>query len=148
AGGVARAAAGDERGAAQLHPRSAAPAAALPQGDRAYRRAPRARLAHTSRRHLPPHRVAAAWRGTGKLVAGGAIAIWQDVRPEAREDFFAWHNGEHIPERVGIPGFLRARRYGALAGAPEVFTLYATGGPAVHASSAFLERRNHTTGQS
>jgi len=58
------------------------------------------------------------------LAGRGAITIWQDVRPEAREDFFAWHNGEHIPERVGIPGFLRGRRYGALAGSPEFFTLY------------------------
>ena len=77
----------------------------------------------------------------------GAITIWQDVRPEAREDFFAWHNGEHIPERVGIPGFLRARRYGALAGAPEFFTLYETAGPQVHSSAAYLERLNHPTEQ-
>ena len=76
-------------------------------------------------------------------MGGGAITIWQDVRPEAREDFFAWHNGEHIPERVGIPGFLRARRYGALAGAPEFFTLYETAGPEVHSSAAYLERLNH-----
>ena len=63
----------------------------------------------------------------------GAITIWQDVRPEARADFFAWHNQEHIPERVGIPGFLRGRRYGALEGAPEFFTLYETAGPELHA---------------
>ena len=80
-------------------------------------------------------------------MGGGAITIWQDVRPEAREDFFAWHNGEHIPERVGIPGFLRARRYGALAGAPEFFTLYETAGPQVHSSAAYLERLNHPTEQ-
>ena len=33
---------------------------------------------------------------TGGLAGRGAITIWQDVRPEAREDFFARHNGEHI----------------------------------------------------
>jgi len=81
------------------------------------------------------------------LAGRGAITIWQDVRPEAREDFFAWHNGEHIPERVGIPGFLRGRRYGALAGAPEFFTLYETAGPEVHTSAAYFERLNHPTPQ-
>jgi len=80
-------------------------------------------------------------------VEGGAITIWQDVRPEGREDFFAWHNGEHMPERVGIPGFLRGRRYGALAGAPEFFTLYETAGAEVPTSAAYLERLNHPTEQ-
>jgi hypothetical protein len=83
----------------------------------------------------------------GGLAGRGAITIWQDVRPEAREDFFAWHNGEHIPERVGIPGFLRGRRYGALAGAPEFFTLYETAGPEVHTSAAYFERLNNPTPQ-
>ena len=81
------------------------------------------------------------------LAGKGAITIWQDVRPEARADFFVWHNGEHIPERVGIPGFLRGRRYGALAGSPEFFTLYETSGPEVHSSAAYFERLNHPTEQ-
>lgn len=81
------------------------------------------------------------------LAGAGAIAIWQDVRPEARRDFFAWHNLEHIPERVGIAGFLRGRRYGALAGAPEFFTLYETEGPEVHTGAAYLERLNNPTAQ-
>lgn len=83
----------------------------------------------------------------GGLAGRGAITIWQDVRPEAREDFFAWHNGEHIPERVGIAGFLRGRRYGALVGAPEFFTLYETAGPEVHTSAAYFDRLNNPTAQ-
>jgi hypothetical protein len=81
------------------------------------------------------------------LAGKGAITIWQDVRPEAREEFFAWHNAEHIPERVGIPGFLRGRRYAALAGAPEFFTLYETATPEVHTSPAYFERLNNPTEQ-
>jgi hypothetical protein len=81
------------------------------------------------------------------LAGRGAITIWQDVRPEAREAFFAWHNGEHMAERVGIPGFLRGRRYGALAGAPEFFTLYETTGPEVHTSPSYFERLNNPTEQ-
>jgi hypothetical protein len=77
------------------------------------------------------------------LASRGAITIWQDVRPEARDDFFAWHTQEHIPERVGIRGFLRGRRYRALAGAPEFFTLYETAGPEVHTGADYLERLNN-----
>lgn len=58
------------------------------------------------------------------LLGKAAVAIWQDPLPEARADYFEWHNREHMPERVGIPGFLRGRRYCALTGQPEFFTLY------------------------
>ena len=62
------------------------------------------------------------------LAGEGAICIWNDILPEHRADFYAWHNEEHMPERVGIPGFKRGRRYIAVDGAtrPEFFTLYET----------------------
>jgi len=57
------------------------------------------------------------------LAGEGAVAIWHDLDPVAREQFYAWHGEEHMPERVGIPGFLRGRRYVAtradLEGTPE-----------------------------
>ena len=59
-----------------------------------------------------------------------------NVRPEGRADFFEWHNREHIPERVGIEGFLRGRRYVATAGAPAFFTLYNTRDAAVLSGAA------------
>ena len=49
----------------------------------------------------------------------GVIAIWHDVLPEAKDEFYEWHSREHMPERVGIPGFRRGRRYLAVSGAPE-----------------------------
>lgn len=58
------------------------------------------------------------------LLGNAAVAIWHEVPPAARNDYFEWHNGEHMAERVGIPGFLRGRRYAALHGAPEFCTLY------------------------
>jgi hypothetical protein len=62
------------------------------------------------------------------LAGEGAIAIWNGISDEGREDFYAWHLSEHIPERVGIPGFLRGRRYRAADDEthPEFFTLYET----------------------
>jgi hypothetical protein len=84
---------------------------------------------------------------SGALAGGGAITIWQDARPEARADFFAWHNGEHLAERVGIPGFLRGRRYVALSGTPEFFTLYETAGPEIHTGAEYLARLDAPSAQ-
>ena len=39
---------------------------------------------------------------------------------------YMWHLTEHMPERVGIPGFNRGRRFRAADSAthPALFTLY------------------------
>ena len=58
------------------------------------------------------------------LAGPAAVCIWHDIAPEATDEFYQWHNREHMPERVGIPGFLRGRRYIAIAGAPTYFNLY------------------------
>jgi len=52
------------------------------------------------------------------LAGQGVVAIWNGIAPEGRAEFFEWHNREHMPERVGIPGFRRGRRYIAKYGAP------------------------------
>ncbi|MGN6097463.1 MAG: hypothetical protein ACTHP8_14635 [Bosea sp. (in: a-proteobacteria)] len=58
------------------------------------------------------------------LAGEGAVAIWHDIAPEGRGEFYAWHGREHMPERVGIPGFLRGRRYVAIEADLEFFNLY------------------------
>lgn len=58
------------------------------------------------------------------LAGEGAVAIWHDIAPEGRGEFYAWHGQEHMPERVGIPGFLRGRRYVAIEADLEFFNLY------------------------
>lgn len=60
------------------------------------------------------------------LAGQGAVAIWHDIAPEGRTEFYRWHGHEHMPERAGIPGFLRGRRYVAVEGEPQYFTLYET----------------------
>ena len=79
------------------------------------------------------------------LAGTGAVAIWHDIAPEGREAFYAWHGREHMPERAGIPGFLRGRRYVAVDGAPAFFNLYETESPAVLTGAAYLERLNAPT---
>lgn len=63
------------------------------------------------------------------MLAGEAVvAIWNGIAPEGRANFYQWHLHEHMPERVGIPGFRRGRRFSAVDAAtqPEFFTLYET----------------------
>jgi hypothetical protein len=79
------------------------------------------------------------------LLGNSAVAIWNDVAPEGLAEFYEWHHREHMPERVGIPGFLRGRRYIAVRGAPEFFTLYEATSTAVLAGPHYLERLNNPT---
>ena len=79
------------------------------------------------------------------LSGSGVIAIWNDITDEGRENFYEWHDREHIPERVGIPGFLRGRRYIALSGTPEYFTLYEVENKSVLTGPAYLARLNSPT---
>ena len=75
----------------------------------------------------------------------GVVAIWNGIRDEGRANFYEWHNREHMPERVGIPGFLAGRRWQAVEGSPEYFTLYETASPAVLDGPDYLARLNSPT---
>jgi hypothetical protein len=80
------------------------------------------------------------------LCGEGAICIWNDITPEGRADFYAWHLTEHMPERVGIPGFRRGRRYrGCAESSPEFFTLYEVDTPAVLSGEDYRRRLNAPT---
>lgn len=79
------------------------------------------------------------------LRGGGIVAIWNGIQPEGRSNFFEWHNREHMPERVGIPGFLAGRRYQSASASPEFFTLYETVSPQVLDGPDYLQRLNHPT---
>jgi len=79
------------------------------------------------------------------LSGSGVIAIWNDITDEGRANFYEWHDREHIPERVGIPGFLRGRRYIAHSGTPEYFTLYEVRDRSVLTGPEYLARLNSPT---
>ncbi|HUI18849.1 MAG TPA: hypothetical protein VL244_14360 [Alphaproteobacteria bacterium] len=79
------------------------------------------------------------------LAGQGAIAIWNDITNEARQAYYDWHGREHMPERVGIPGFLRGRRYVAIHGSPEYFTLYEVDSPQTLGGADYANRLNHPT---
>lgn len=60
--------------------------------------------------------------------AGAFLALWNSVSDAAlTPEYEAWHALEHVPERVGTPGFVAAHRYvaqPAQAACPAYFTLY------------------------
>jgi hypothetical protein len=82
------------------------------------------------------------------MLAGEAVvAIWNGIEPEAREQFYDWHVNEHMPERVGVPGFRRGRRYVAADTTthPEFFTLYEADTMQVLQGSGYADRLNDPT---
>jgi hypothetical protein len=81
----------------------------------------------------------------GALLGQAAVVIFNDVAPEGREAFYRWHDREHIPERLAIPGFRRGRRFGRRGRSPEWLTLYEADDLAVLTSPAYLARLNAPT---
>lgn len=79
------------------------------------------------------------------LAGNGVVAIWNDITPEGRAAFYEWHDREHMQERVGIPGFLRGRRYIAVHGSPQYFTLYEADTPDTLGGKDYLARLNDPT---
>lgn len=41
----------------------------------------------------------------------GFLPMWFECAEGFEREFDRWHTIEHMPERLGIPGFLRGRRY-------------------------------------
>ena len=79
------------------------------------------------------------------LLGKGVLAIWNGIKADAEDEFVAWHVREHIPERVGLPGFLRGRRYVAIDGHPKYFNFYETTGASDLSSATYQARLNAPT---
>ena len=75
----------------------------------------------------------------------GLMAFWADIDEADRLRFQEWHNCEHIPERISIPGFNVGRRYRGLNDAPTFLMFYETDTASVFASDAYMARLNDPT---
>jgi hypothetical protein len=74
------------------------------------------------------------------------LAIWHDIAPEGEADYNVWHTRQHMPERVGIPGFQVARRYVDWNLASQrYFTLYEGTTLETFSSDAYRARLNNPT---
>jgi len=72
------------------------------------------------------------------LMGTGALLLWLDVAPELERETDAWYIDEHMPERIDFGGYLRARRYDAIEGAPRYLTLFEARTPSALASEGYL----------
>jgi hypothetical protein len=79
------------------------------------------------------------------MLGKAALAMWWNIAPGVRAEFEHWHSHEHFPERLAIPGFLRAARWADAQGGEGFFVCYELAEPATLASPAYLARLNAPT---
>jgi hypothetical protein len=75
----------------------------------------------------------------------GILAIFNDAARGRDAELNAWFQGEHLVERLGVPGFLYGRRHQAVSGASAYFNFYLVESPAVLTSTPYLERLDNPT---
>jgi len=73
-------------------------------------------------------------------------AMWSDLLPGYARELDRWHTIEHMPERLGVPGFLRGRRYiNAVASDHAMFILYEAAHIETFRSPGLIARLNDPT---
>jgi len=78
------------------------------------------------------------------LLGKAAVAMWWNVSEAHLGEFNEWHSKEHLPERLGIPGFNRGSRWqGENSGA--FFVIYELATYETLVAPAYLERLNNPT---
>lgn len=75
----------------------------------------------------------------------GFMGFWSDIDTDYRQQYREWHNCEHMPERVSIPGFIEGRRYRAASDGPAFFMCYVTREPDVLSGPDYLAALNRPT---
>jgi hypothetical protein len=75
----------------------------------------------------------------------GILAIFNDCQAGREAEFEAWFQGEHLLERLSVPGFLFGRRHKAISGSPGYFNFYVVETPEVLTSKPYLERLDNPT---
>lgn len=75
----------------------------------------------------------------------GILSIWNDIKPDDDSFYERWYMGQHFPERLGVPGFLRGRRYRAIKADRTYFTFYDLENPDVLFSEPYITRLNAPT---
>jgi hypothetical protein len=73
-------------------------------------------------------------------------ALSSDLLKGYEREFDSWHTIEHMPERIGLPGWLRGRRYmSTVAGDYAMFILYEASHIDTFRSPDILARLNDPT---
>jgi hypothetical protein len=77
------------------------------------------------------------------LLGSAVMLLWYDITPERIAEHDDWHTRQHFPERVGIPGFIRAQRWVSRPPGPRYFVVYEVTDIGVLSSAAYLNRLNN-----
>ena len=75
----------------------------------------------------------------------GLMAFYTDIDKDYVSQYRRWHNCQHIPERVSIPGFMEGRRYFGSEGSPGFLMMYETETVDVLESPAYLSALDRPT---
>jgi hypothetical protein len=74
------------------------------------------------------------------------MAIWHDIEASGEAEYSDWHTRQHMPERLGVPGFLAGRRgVDWDLSHQRWFTLYETRTLEVLSSDDYRARLNNPT---
>lgn len=79
------------------------------------------------------------------MLGRAALAMWWEMAAGFRREFEHWHSHEHFPERLALPGFLRASRWLDADGGEGVFVLYELQDHASLSSPAYRRRLDAPT---
>jgi hypothetical protein len=69
----------------------------------------------------------------------GFLVVLMDAPPAFEDEFNAWYDTEHVPQRMAVPGFERAQRYVCFSGHPRYLAIYDMTSPDVLDSDAYLQ---------
>ena len=75
----------------------------------------------------------------------GILALWNDCAEAGETEYERWYMTQHLPERIGVPGFRFGRRYLRLEGDRKYFTFYETDTPDVLWSPEYMQRLGNPT---
>ena len=74
------------------------------------------------------------------------LSLWSGILQGYERELDRWHTTEHMPERLGVPGFLRGRRYLASRSSEHpLFILYEAAHIETFRSPGLLARLNDPT---
>jgi len=68
----------------------------------------------------------------------GLLLVLADPPPDFEEEFNAWYDTEHLPERAALPGFETALRFTSLGDGPRYAALYDLTSPDVLDGEGYL----------
>ena len=68
----------------------------------------------------------------------GFLLVLMQPPPAFEEEFNAWYDTEHVPERAAVPGFQSALRYTCVDGHPRYLAMYDTERPEVFDTEGYL----------